>query len=172
MKKILFMSVFSVLALSGKLVVAAEVTGTGHVSARIVDPLSVTETAELNFGAILQGANTITVSPAGTRTAVDSSKLVGKGYGSTKAGKWKITGPVGARPSVKIQESSVTLENSSGASMIVNNFVTDAEDSFDEIEGSGSGTGEVEFKVGANLTVADNQEPGNYSGTYTVTVSY
>lgn len=169
MRKLLLLAAVSALAFSGHNAMAANLSETGHINARIVDPVSVTEDVQLNFGAILPGANTVTLDTGNSRSATVTSNLVGVGYSTAKSGKWTITGPVGAKPNVTTSDSATLTLVGGEATMLVDNFTNNSTNS--PISGAGA-TGEVEVGVGAKLHVEDGQAPGNYEGTYTVMISY
>lgn len=177
MKKFLFMAAVSALALSGGKAMAADISATGEVSARIVEQLSVAQIVPLNFGAVLAGENVITITPGGLRSATDGAKLVGGDgqsagtYTSAAAAQFTISGPVGAKPKVTFGATSVQIASGENT-MTVDNFISNAASEANEIKGTAGGTGELTFRVGADLHVAANQAPGDYTGTYTVNVHY
>lgn len=168
MKKNLLLTVaVSVIALGSTSVLAAEATGTGKINAKIVAPVSVNETDELDFGTILSPTDSekkVTIAPAGTRSSDDGGKiLVGTNEG--KAAKFTITGAENQSVTVSFSDSA-TLTGDSGGEMVVNNFKSEPSGTF-QLDGTSK-----TLNVGADLTVGTKQTEGEYTGEYTVTVNY
>lgn len=166
MKKIYLLAAVSVLTLGCAEVWAAEATGQGNISAKIVAPVTVTEAQALDFGTILaptDSAKKVTIAAAnGVRSADDGAILVNTNQG--KAGLFNVTGA--ENQSMTIQVSDSVELTGTGDPMTVNNFVTEPAS---ELILSGT-SGQI--KVGADLTVNQGQDEGDYTGTYQVTVSY
>ena len=167
MKKIYLLAAVSVLTLGYAEVWAAEATGQGNISAKIVAPVTVTEAQALDFGTILAPTDStkkVTIAAAnGARSADDEKMLVGTNTG--KAGLFNVTGAENQRMTINLP-SSTTLTGASGDPMKVDNFTSDKGTEL-TLDGT-SGT----FQVGADLTVNQGQDEGDYTGTYQVTVSY
>lgn len=166
MKKIYLLAAVSVLTLGYAEVWAAEATGQGNISAKIVAPVTVTEAQALDFGTILaptDSAKKVTIAAAnGARSADDEKMLVGTNTG--KAGLFNVTGA--ENQSMTIQVSDSVELTGTGDSMTVDNFVTEPASKLTLNGTSG------QIKVGADLTVNQGQDEGDYTGTYQVTVSY
>ena len=166
MKKNLLLTVaVSVLALGSSSALAAEATGTGTINAKIVAPVSINESEALDFGTILSptdGEKKVTIAPAGSRSSDDDSILVDSNKG--KAAVFNVKGAENQR--INIQTISPTTLTGAGSPMTVDNFVTDPAS---ELTLSGT-SGQI--KVGADLTVGENQDKGDYTGSYTITVNY
>ena len=166
MKKIYLLAAVSVLTLGYAEVWAAQATGKGNISAKIVAPVTVTETQGLDFGTILaptDSAKTVTISTAGSRSDDGSGILVNTNKG--KAGLFNVTGADSQTMTIEVP-NTVTLNSTGGGSMTVNNFVTEPANNLTLSGTSG------QIKVGADLAVSQGQAEGDYTGTYTVTVSY
>lgn len=166
MKKIYLLAAVSVLTLGYAEVWAAEASNTGHISAKIVAPVTVTETHGLDFGTILaptDSAKKVTISTDGSRSDGGSGILVKTNEG--KAGLFDVTGAENQSMKINVP-SSATLTSKEGGSMTVNNFVTEPANNLTLSGTSG------QIKVGADLAVSQGQAEGDYTGTYTVTVSY
>ncbi len=137
------------------------ITVTGNASAVIRRNIAATETQTMNFGTISSGATagTVTLSPAGVRTSALSY------YGTSRPGIFNITG----EPSTPLTISFGNGTLSNGANtMTLSNFTTSTTPASSTTDSSGNLT----LNVGADLAVAANQASGNYTGTYTVTISY
>ena len=99
----------------------------------------------------------------GARSADDEKMLVGTNTG--KAGLFNVTGAENQRMTINLP-GSTTLTGASGDPMKVDNFTSDKGTEL-TLDGT-SGT----FLVGADMTVNQGQDEGDYTGTYQVTVSY
>ena len=166
MKKIYLLAAVSVLTLGYAEVWAAQATGTGNIRAKIVAPVNVTETQGLDFGTILaptDSAKTVTISTGGSRSDGGSGILVNTNTG--KAGLFNVTGADSQTMTINVP-SSATLTGTGGSTMTVDTFATDPNGKLTLSGTSG------QIKVGADLTVNADQAVGDYTGTYTITVSY
>lgn len=142
------------------------------VEAVIVAAITVDcSTQDLNFGAIAAstagGANVVTVDTAGLRS------IAGAGNGSLVGadeteGQCTVTGT--ATYDVDITLPASTVVSGPGPDMTVNNFTVDTPD------GPGLAfelTGGADIiSIGADLTVAQGQTAGAYSGVLNVEVNY
>ena len=149
----------------------AQVTATILTALSVdVDPLDNT----LNFGTIADGGitadQTITVTPAGTRSGNCPDGLVCGG--TYNAPTFTITGLAGQNVQVTFENAAETLSITGYAgtldsTMSVGTFTTNLTDDqvllFD---------GSEQFTVGGTLTVSPGQAPGVYTGTTTVEVAY
>ena len=131
---------------------------------KIVAPVSVSETTALSFGNIAATSvgGTLAVSTNGTTTAININEMAGT---PVSEGVFEVTGDGGASFSVTLP-SSATL-SSGGNSMTVNNFNHDG-----GVSPAIAGGGSRDLSIGATLNVGANQEPGSYSGSFTITVNY
>jgi hypothetical protein len=126
----------------------------------------VTNNTSLAFGKFVPATGgTITITPAGARSKTGTIVLVSGG--TVSAATYTLT-EGGAGKSLRwttiLLPTTVTL--TSGAStMTVSTFTSDPATTV-------LGTGRTDVKVGARLTVAANQAPGNYTGSFSVTVNY
>ena len=125
-----------------------------------------TTTRDLSYGRFAANTGgTIIMSTAGVRSKTGGVVLMSGGivtsasYSLTETGSGK-----------SLQFTTITLPTTatmtSGAnSMTLSNFVSNPPNTV-------LGTGLRVVLVGATLNVAPNQAPGNYTGTYSVTVNY
>ena len=143
---------------------AATAQGTGTISAQIVSALSVDESKMLNFGTMTGEAGVISVNTSGTRSST-TGNLVEDTSNSPSEGEMLIYGPL--NQVVYIGTISDTVITSGINSMNVTNFQTDHSGSMTLTSNNGN-----PVKIGAQLTVSDGQASGNYTGSYTLTVTY
>ena len=152
------------LATTPALAAPTSATQNAGASAKIVKPLSLTSTQDLDLGTItLSGgaSATVGVSYAGAWTcpaAVTCS-------GTHQVAKYKVTGV--NNQTVKINAPAVTLNNAAaGTSLIL------SVDSPGTMNLGNSGTVGTEFSLGGNITVDGTTADGTYSGQFAVTVEY
>ena len=159
--RILFMT--GALLLGARTASAETVTST----ARIVVPLVATSGTNLRFGNIAASAaaGTVTVTAASVRSAAGGASLVA---GATSgAGVITISAGEPSRVLNITYPASGTL--TSGANtMTVNNFAASGSPTTTTLTAAGTGT----FNIGGRVNVGASQATGNYSGTFTVTLTY
>lgn len=132
--------------------------------AKVVAPISISQTKSLSFGKIAPGnlAGTLTISTNGTKTIKNATEIGGD---PTSQGVFSVTGNGNAAFSITLPPA--TSLSSGTHTMIVNNFNHDRGVS-PTISGGGSRT----VNVGATLNIGANQASGLYAGTYAITVNY
>ena len=140
------------------------VAGTTNVTGTIVAPISISASADMDFGTVSPTgtAGTVTVTPAGVRTSVNVDLL----GGLAAAAAFDVTGEPGQAYFITLPSS--TMLSSGGNSMTVDTFTHDA-GALPTLPG---GTGSETFNVGATMNVGAAQADGTYSGTFAVTVNY
>ena len=167
MKK-LIINVFTIgmlVGLSSNLNAQNTATDAATASATIISPITINNTSALNFGNIIDGTGTVTLSTAGVRST-DYQAFSGNQAGTVTAASFNITGQGAYTYAITIPTSGVTLTEVGSTTMIVDNFVSNP-------SGTGTlsaGTGTV--LVGATLNVVAGQTTGVYTGTFNVTVAY
>lgn len=138
---------------------AQAATATATARAQILRQITLTRTADLDFGTIVTGAaaSTVDVSDAGVRTC-------GAGLTCTNAvsaAAFTIVGTTGETVTIAAA-GPVTL--TSGANTMTATLATSA--------ATRVLTGTDGFTVGGSLSVGANQADGVYTGTFTATVNY
>jgi len=127
--------------------------------------ITLTENTAMSFGTIgvVAGGGTVKLSTSGSRTAPSGFFL----SGTTAAGKFTASGTSAAANCAVIISFTAGSLTGSGNAMAIQNF-TDNAGASPKLNSSGNLT----FKVGADLVIGANQKGGAYNGTYTVTVIY
>ncbi len=129
--------------------------------------LNITKTQDLNFGSIIPSASidgTMTLAPNGpVSTTGGVTSRSGSGYSPAS---YTISGVPAASFSVTIAPTTVTLSGPGGP-LIVSDFVLNQATPI-----TLNNSGVAFFNVGATLFVNASQLPGNYTGTFDVTVAY
>lgn len=143
-----------------------------HASAEVIQALTATESAALNFGRFSpeSSGGEIRLSPDGIRSSTGSVSL---GGGLYNPAIFNISGQPDFNVVVNLPTTPILLTNSSnGKTMQITNWVSIPASSASGIKIQTSGL--LTLNVGATLKVGTmNDNPvGLYSGTYTVTFSY
>jgi hypothetical protein len=132
-------------------------------------PVDVTVTQNLGFGAFAQGAagGTITINTAGGRSSSGDIILLNLGYLFTAA-SYRLTGNAGTVISI-LNGPDVSLTGSNGGSMTLHIGASDPASPFVLITVPPAFT---IMNVGGTLSVGNpgSNPPGNYSGTFDVTL--
>lgn len=138
---------------------AQAATATATARANILRQITVTRTADLNFGTIVTGAtaDTVVISAAGARTC--GAALVCTG--TVSAAAFDIVGTTG---SVVTLAAGGPVTLTSGANSMTATLA--ASGATLTLDGTDA------FTVGGTLGVGANQADGVYAGTFTVTVNY
>lgn len=152
--------------------VSAE-TVDGTADAEVVAPLTLTESASLDFGQVAGGtvAGTVEVDSAGVRTAGGGASVVSASVFAPAT--FDITGALSTAITVTMNTAGAQLDDGgTGAIMTLSGFTTTA------LPVTTDGAGDATFDVGAVLNVNASQEAGFYDTTagsgspYSVTVNY
>lgn len=168
MTRILTAVLFSLL-FSGQ--VWAQASVTAQAFAEVIEALTATETAQLNFGRFSPGVagGEVIISPDGLKSAQGSVMLSG---GSSSPGQFTITGAPDATFSIQLPEGPVELLHlGSNQTMTVNEWTSNP------LAGNSSGTLNEGFEivsVGASLVVGsiENNPVGIYTGSFSLTFAY
>lgn len=153
----------------------AQTTAQGDAEVIILRPLSFFKVDDLDFGSIIASgtAGTVRLYPDGSRTATGGATLAGNGGSPAR---FAGLGSPGRQVNIALGANQIFITGP-GAPMRVRNF---------EIGSTptailsttptrftiSSALGNYNFPVGATLDVGANQTPGDYSGTFTITLNY
>ena len=154
---------------SNNLMAQNTATDAAAAFATIIAPITITKSADLNFGDVIDGTGTVTLDTAGARTS-DYQAFAGSQIGTVSAASFAITGQGTYTYAITVPTTDVTLTAVGEATMIVNAFVASSSDGLGLTGTLSSGTDNV--IVGATLNVIAGQEIGLYTGTFDVTVAY
>jgi hypothetical protein len=171
-KTIRQVAVASGLATIGMSAFAAN-TATANASATIVSPIAITKTSDLVFGKLAVGAvgGNVAISTADVVSISGAGTTVSQPPGSTgnpAAAVFGVTGEAAFTYAITLPaDGAVTISDGASHTMAVNAFVSNP-----GTTGTLSGGGSDTLKVGATLVVGNNQVPGTYTGTFSVTVAY
>lgn len=161
---------------SGQAMAQVEASAEADVKATILAPLELANNTGMSFGNIFATASggviTLTAASTPMRTASAGgllSTISPSQFSTTESvssAKFTVTGEVDATYTVSF-ENDVKLTGT-GNAMDVDQFTTDLANNNDGALTNGSQV----FYVGADLTVGGSQAPGDYTGTFDVTVAY
>ena len=143
---------------------AQSTPGTGRTI--VLNPLSVVNSSDLDFGTLVGGvaAGTATVNPAsGARTTSGGTTAAG---GTPGPATFLATGVIN-RVFIIALGTNPVLTNGTGGTMTANPLMIDGP-TLRLFGGGGIST----IRVGGVLNVAANQQEGDYSGTFNLTVIY
>lgn len=170
--------------------VFAEVEGTTlttDAKANVVEALTIeTNTAggefggaSLNFGSVTPGnsGGNIILTPTtaiatGTRSATGTVDLIGS---NASCALYTITGTSGSQYTVTLPSGSVQLTGEGGSgtnTMTLSTFSIQIDALAAGVVTGTLTSGTSNFAVGGSLSVAADQNPGEYTGTFPVTVAY
>jgi hypothetical protein len=138
-------------------------------SAYITTALTITKAWDLRFGYIVASGTpgTVTINPSSSRSYSGGATPVGGSIGAHGAASFDVNGSPLLAYTINIQ-GSTTIDHG-GDHMTVNTFK-----STPTVAAGGTldDTGYQSIVVGAMLHVLANQNPGTYTGTFTITVAY
>lgn len=133
-----------------------------------VQAQTLSNSAGLSFGAFTAGSGgTILVGSSGARSKTGSVLLVSQGAAAAAA-QFTVSGTPNAVFTISLPaDGTVLLSDGASHTMALNGFISSP-----NAVGTLSGGGSQLITVGATLTVGNQQAPGAYSGSFTVTVNY
>lgn len=125
--------------------------------------MSVAEVQNLGFGEFTpNSAGTVTVDTSGARVGGGGVYLLGGTWGQSII---NVNGDANCSFSISLP-TSVSLSNGA-QSMMLDSFVSSP-----AVTGTLDGSGYQQLNIGATLHVPGGQQAGDYTGFFTVTVSY
>jgi hypothetical protein len=159
-------------AISAKL--QAQSTETTSADAQIVAPISISETASLNFGTMSSSGTvgTLTLSTTGVKLATGGVNTSSQSPLASNA-VYTVGGAINTTYIITLPPS-ITVSNGTPADdMIINALLArTASAGADGLTGTLGATGFDTFSIGGTLNVAASQTTGAYTGVFSVTVAY
>ena len=164
MKRLLL--IFSLIFLSFSTEGMAQATATFTASVTIIQPIGITNTANMNFANLdAKTGGAVILSPDNSRISQGGVELTD---GNTvSAATFEVTGQAGYTYSITLPNSDYVLTNGID-DIIIRDFTSSLND-----EGS-LASGSQTLSVGASLDINPNQTPGNYTspGSFNISVNY
>ncbi|MGQ7830320.1 DUF4402 domain-containing protein [Altererythrobacter sp. Z27] len=148
-------------------------TASGTATVTLIEPPSITAIDDLRFGRImsLPAAGTVTIAPGGAVT----STIDLTGTPSIRGpGRFLVFGERNRR-FITVVSPSTVIVNENGTPMVVTalNYNRPASQGQGQAQHNRTNqSGFFDLYVGGTLNVLSNQEPGEYSGIFEVTVVY
>lgn len=151
----------------------AQSTATATSTATIVTPITITKSADMNFGNVAVSATTggtVVLAPASTRTKTGGVTLPTT-TGTVAAASFEVAGQTGYTYSITLPTTNHTISVAGTTNNMTVNTFTSTPATTGTLDAT---TGKQALTVGATLNVAAAQPAGTYvSGTaFDVTVNY
>lgn len=158
----------------------ASAQGSATANAVIAKPITISSTANLDFGTIVpnstgNGTITVTVDTASTTPPTLGGVVDGAWIGGTiSAAAFAVTGRPNATYAITVPAAGVTITGTTATNtMTVDTFTESTSGAGGTLlVGATPGLGQDSFTVGATLNVPAAQAADTYSGTFNVTVAY
>jgi len=159
---------------------SATTTDASTALAKIIKPMTLTQTSALNFGTInlLTGAGKVTLAPSAAISYFDGVVDGGVGDNPTTPA-YAVAGTRNSTYALTLPaNNSVIVEDKDGAFMKINDFTASFGASSTIVSAKAdlvsllSDIGADSFKVGGTLEVGATQAAGLYAGTFRVSVDY
>lgn len=148
----------------------AQATATSTADAVIATPITITNTAGLDFGTILANAtlaDTVTLSAAAAPTRTANGGNVTLMASTFSAAAFSINGTANQTFAITLPADGTVTLAGPGPDMAVNGFTHDA-----GATPTLPAAPPMTLHVGATLSVGANQTAGAYTGSFDVTVAY
>lgn len=160
-------------ALAAAAMSSQAVEGTATATGTVIAPISITKSADLNFGKFASGAGgtmTVSTSGAATSTGIVRSTIV-----TPTAAKFDVSGDNDATYAITYTGTSATLSDGATGTMalaIHSDLTAGNITSGTVSSGTLSASGAQSIYVGGTLTVGATQASGTYTGSVKVQVEY
>jgi hypothetical protein len=148
-------------------------TTAANAKVKIRKAITLTKTADLDFGGIVisaagTAADTAVLSPANVLTAPGTNGTIVGTFNTTAPAAFNVTGTKSATYAVTLPAAPITLVGPGGGVTV---------GTFTSTSGSGTNTlsaaaGTDTLSVGGTLTVPQTTVDGDYTGSFSVTVAY
>ena len=129
--------------------------------------MAIQNNQELSFGSFVAGSGgSVTVSTSGARSASGGVLLIPSSAGA--AAQFTVSGDANATYTIQLPGNDFVKLSGPGGDMFINEFTGSPSGAAGQLSAGGSQS----LSVGGTLNVASGQSPGEYSGSFTVTVDY
>lgn len=129
--------------------------------------MTIQNSQALSFGSfVASGGGAVTISTSGARSASGGVLLIPSSAGA--AAQFTVSGDANATYTIQLPANDFVKLSGPGGDMLINDFVSSPSGAGGQLSAGGSQT----LLVGATLNVASGQVPGEYSGSFSVTVDY
>lgn len=129
--------------------------------------MAIQNNQELSFGSFVAGSGgSVTVSTSGARSASGGVLLIPSSAGA--AAQFTVSGDANATYTIQLPGNDFVKLSGPGGDMFINEFTGSPSGAAGQLSASGSQS----LSVGGTLSIASGQSPGEYSGSFSVTVDY
>jgi hypothetical protein len=151
-------------------------TANGNATATVIRPITLNSTVDLAFGSVVPSVAGGTLALSAASPAVPTATGItqpGSQAGIVTAAVFNVGGEATFTYSITLPSSAATITDSASHNMTVDGFSSSAvSGTLGTLNGTAGNAGTQSFYVGGTLHVGSNQAPGNYTGTFSVTVAY
>ncbi len=157
----------------------AQGNDSSEVRISLVEPLSITKIADMDFGYVIGlSAGTIVMTPSTSPTCTATAGLIQSGV--CRPAEFGGAGPTNQRIRIRRPPGNSITLTGPGADMTVTDFTIGAGPDLTFVQNNpiwvryriNSADGVFFFRVGGTLNVNANQAPGVYSGTFNIQMDY
>ena len=160
--------------------VSAQLTASATGSGTIVAPLTITQTANMNFGNVAVGASggTVVLTPAAGRTPTGDVQLAATNTGTVAAAGFNITGEGSYTYAITVPSGNYTITHTNTTDVMeISTFTATTTNTIGGSSPDYTSTlssGVDAILVGATLTVSASEVAGVYTNAtgFNVTVAY
>jgi hypothetical protein len=167
---------FGIVASASSAMAQSTATTNGTATATIVRPITLTASRDLAFGNVVPGATTgtmvLTAASSTVASVTGGVTKPGTQVGTVTSAQFDVGGEGGFTYSITLPASAATITSAASDTMTVDTFTSSIVVTAGALSGSIGSAGTQTFYVGGTLHVAANQNPGDYTGTFAVTVAY
>ena len=146
--------------------------GTGTVRTSVLGPVAMLNTAPLDFGGIIPvGGGTVTIN---AQTGARTSTGVVLAGGTPSNARFISTGTPNRVVTIALSPSPIVITNGA-ASMSINQLRVSVNGGGQQPFGPNANLGPlgvINYHIGGRLNVAPNQAPGQYTGSFSLTMDY
>ena len=161
----------SALFLPGAVLAQTSASGTGSLT--IIQPLTITKNADLQFGSVVRpvsAAGAVAVAVTGARTVTGDIQALASGD-TPQAARFTISGEGGHALSVTIPASFTLANGAQSLVVTTTNNLTGAL-SAQTLSGTAGGAGALDVRVGGTVALSTTTPAGLYTGAFTVSTAY
>ena len=129
--------------------------------------MTIQNNQELSFGSFVAGSGgSVTIGTSGARSASGGVLLIPSGAGA--AAQFTVSGDANATYTILLPGNDFVKLSGPGGDMFINDFTGSPSGAAGQLSAGGSQS----LSVGGTLNVASGQPPGQYAGSFSVTVDY
>ena len=129
--------------------------------------MTIQNNQELSFGSFVAGSGgSVTIGTSGARSASGGVLLIPSSAGA--AAQFTVSGDANATYTIQLPGNDFVKLSGPGGDMFINDFTGSPSGAAGQLSAGGSQS----LSVGGTLNVASGQPPGQYAGSFSVTVDY